>query len=79
MRLKQVLINLLSNAIKYNRSGGTVVVECDVTITQPLAHQRQGFTGDGFHARAAGAAVSKPSIVLAKKPRARRAPASASS
>jgi PAS domain S-box-containing protein len=27
-RLKQVLINLLSNAIKYNKSGGTVVVEC---------------------------------------------------
>lgn len=33
MRLKQVLINLLSNAIKYNRSGGTVVVDCD--LTQP--------------------------------------------
>ena len=32
MRLKQVLINLLSNAIKYNRSGGTVVVDCDLTI-----------------------------------------------
>jgi PAS domain S-box-containing protein len=28
-RLKQVLINLLSNAIKYNRTGGTVVVDCD--------------------------------------------------
>jgi signal transduction histidine kinase/CheY-like chemotaxis protein len=27
-RLKQVLINLLSNAIKYNKTGGTVVVEC---------------------------------------------------
>jgi PAS domain S-box-containing protein len=27
-RLKQVLINLLSNAVKYNRSGGTVVVDC---------------------------------------------------
>jgi PAS domain S-box-containing protein len=27
-RLKQVIINLLSNAIKYNRSSGTVVVEC---------------------------------------------------
>ena len=27
-RVKQVLINLLSNAIKYNKSGGTVVVEC---------------------------------------------------
>jgi PAS domain S-box-containing protein len=31
-RLKQVLINLLSNAIKYNRAGGTVVVDCDLTI-----------------------------------------------
>jgi len=27
-RLKQVLINLLSNGIKYNKSGGTVVVDC---------------------------------------------------
>ena len=27
-RLKQVLINLLSNAIKYNKTGGTVVVDC---------------------------------------------------
>jgi CheY-like chemotaxis protein/two-component sensor histidine kinase len=27
-RVKQVLINLLSNAIKYNKSGGTVVVDC---------------------------------------------------
>ncbi|WP_394782342.1 PAS domain S-box protein [Undibacterium sp.] len=27
-RVKQVMINLLSNAIKYNRSGGTVIVEC---------------------------------------------------
>ncbi len=31
-RLKQVLINLLSNAIKYNRAGGTVVVDCDLTL-----------------------------------------------
>jgi PAS domain S-box-containing protein len=29
-RVKQVLINLLSNAIKYNRTGGTVLVTCDV-------------------------------------------------
>jgi signal transduction histidine kinase/CheY-like chemotaxis protein len=29
-RLKQVLINLLSNAVKYNKSGGMVVVNCDV-------------------------------------------------
>jgi PAS domain S-box-containing protein len=27
-RLKQVLINLLSNAIKYNKTGGTVVLDC---------------------------------------------------
>jgi signal transduction histidine kinase/CheY-like chemotaxis protein len=27
-RVKQALINLLSNAIKYNRTGGTVVVDC---------------------------------------------------
>ena len=27
-RVKQVLINLLSNAVKYNRSGGTVTVDC---------------------------------------------------
>ena len=27
-RVKQVLINLLSNAVKYNKTGGTVVVDC---------------------------------------------------
>ena len=27
-RVKQILLNLLTNAIKYNRTGGTVVVEC---------------------------------------------------
>jgi PAS domain S-box-containing protein len=27
-RIKQVLINLLSNAVKYNRTGGSVTVEC---------------------------------------------------
>jgi PAS domain S-box-containing protein len=27
-RLRQVFVNLLSNAIKYNRSNGTIVVEC---------------------------------------------------
>ena len=30
-RLKQVMINLLSNAIKYNRAGGTVTVQCDMS------------------------------------------------
>jgi CheY-like chemotaxis protein/anti-sigma regulatory factor (Ser/Thr protein kinase) len=29
-RVKQVLINLLSNSIKYNRTGGSVVVDCIV-------------------------------------------------
>ena len=29
-RLKQALINLLSNAIKYNRTGGTVILDCTV-------------------------------------------------
>ena len=32
-RLKQVLFNLLSNAIKYNQRGGSVIVECIVTIS----------------------------------------------
>ena len=32
-RLKQVLVNLLSNALKYNRTGGTVDVDCCVTAT----------------------------------------------
>lgn len=31
MRLKQALINLLSNAIKYNKTGGTVVMDCRVS------------------------------------------------
>ena len=36
-RLKQVLINILSNAIKYNRTGGTVTVEC---VKTPAGHIR---------------------------------------
>lgn len=35
-RLKQVLINLLSNAIKYNRVGGSVAVNCLVTVKDRL-------------------------------------------
>jgi signal transduction histidine kinase len=31
--LKQVLLNLLSNAVKYNREGGMVEVDCDVTAS----------------------------------------------
>jgi PAS domain S-box-containing protein len=30
-RVKQVMINLLSNAVKYNRTGGTVIVECSLS------------------------------------------------
>jgi PAS domain S-box-containing protein len=32
IRVKQVMINLLSNAIKYNRDGGTVKVDCAVSV-----------------------------------------------
>ncbi|HYK03125.1 MAG TPA: PAS domain S-box protein [Thermoanaerobaculia bacterium] len=32
-RIKQVLINLLSNAVKYNRTGGSVTVECTAKST----------------------------------------------
>ena len=35
-RLKQVLINLLSNAIKYNRSEGTVVVDCTASSPERI-------------------------------------------
>ncbi|HEY5277755.1 MAG TPA: response regulator [Coriobacteriia bacterium] len=35
-RLKQVLINLLSNAIKYNRTGGTVTVDCTVRANKRI-------------------------------------------
>jgi PAS domain S-box-containing protein len=33
-RLKQILINLLSNAIKYNKTGGSVVVDCTASTPQ---------------------------------------------
>ena len=46
-RLKQVLINLLSNAIKYNRAGGTVVVNCDVTTSSRLRISVRD-TGEGL-------------------------------
>jgi signal transduction histidine kinase/CheY-like chemotaxis protein len=32
-RIKQVLLNLLSNAIKYNRQGGTVSVDCMMSLS----------------------------------------------
>jgi PAS domain S-box-containing protein len=35
-RVKQVICNLLSNAIKYNRVGGTVIVECSLSLTDPI-------------------------------------------
>ena len=35
-RLKQIVINLLSNAIKYNRSQGTVIVDCKVTAVDRI-------------------------------------------
>jgi PAS domain S-box-containing protein len=39
-RLKQVLINLLSNAIKYNRTNGTVVVDCALLAAEGSAAKR---------------------------------------
>jgi signal transduction histidine kinase/ActR/RegA family two-component response regulator len=33
-RLKQVVINLLSNALKYNRTGGSVTVECFTSTSE---------------------------------------------
>jgi PAS domain S-box-containing protein len=39
-RLKQVFLNLLSNAVKYNRSGGSVTVECRrAPATAPPAYR----------------------------------------
>ncbi|MDW5419135.1 PAS domain S-box protein [Iodobacter sp. CM08] len=35
-RLKQVLINLLSNAIKYNKEGGSVAVECTLSLPNSI-------------------------------------------
>jgi len=46
-RVKQVLINLLSNAIKYNKSGGTVVVNCIVS-TQGCIRIRVEDSGTGL-------------------------------
>lgn len=36
LRLKQVLLNLLSNAIKYNRTGGSVMLSCELMSPQTL-------------------------------------------
>jgi signal transduction histidine kinase/CheY-like chemotaxis protein len=43
-RLKQALINLLSNAVKYNRTGGSVIVDCS---GQTSEHIRIGVTDTG--------------------------------
>jgi PAS domain S-box-containing protein len=40
IRVKQVMINLLSNAIKYNRDGGTVKVDCDISTSSTRAGNR---------------------------------------
>jgi PAS domain S-box-containing protein len=43
-RVKQVLINLLSNAIKYNKTGGTVAVDCSASTPERM---RIGVTDSG--------------------------------
>jgi PAS domain S-box-containing protein len=47
-RLKQVFLNLLSNAVKYNRSGGTVTVECWVAQGTPTPTLRVCVKDTGF-------------------------------
>jgi signal transduction histidine kinase/ActR/RegA family two-component response regulator len=46
-RLKQVVLNLLSNAIKYNRTGGAVLVGCEVGESQRVRVSVQD-TGPGL-------------------------------
>ncbi|MES2739940.1 MAG: PAS domain S-box protein [Pseudomonadota bacterium] len=46
-RVKQVMINLLSNAIKYNQSGGTVVVDCQISGENRVRFSVRD-TGDGM-------------------------------
>jgi PAS domain S-box-containing protein len=47
-RLKQVFLNLLSNAVKYNRSGGSVTVECGATPATPTPAFRVCVKDTGF-------------------------------
>ena len=47
-RVKQVLINLLSNAIKYNRTQGTVVVDCAASARRSAFASASADTGAGL-------------------------------
>jgi PAS domain S-box-containing protein len=47
-RLKQVFLNLLSNAVKYNRTGGSVTVECWPTHATPTPALRICVKDTGF-------------------------------
>jgi PAS domain S-box-containing protein len=44
-RVRQILVNLLSNAIKYNRTNGSIVVEC---IPRPLGYIRLSVADTGM-------------------------------
>jgi len=74
-RVKQILINLLSNAIKYNHAGGAVVIECTVKSEERIRISVKD-TGPGCR-RKNSPSCSSRSIVSARRPMARRAPASA--
>ena len=47
-RIKQVLINLLTNAIKYNAVGGSVVVDCGISVTRDHVRITVSDTGAGL-------------------------------
>jgi len=48
-RVKQILLNLLTNAIKYNRTGGSVAVECTVRSAERIRISVRD-TGEGLSA-----------------------------